>query len=644
MALRTVWCVDIGKSALKAALLRRDRNNVEVLAIDKIDYTAGSDGFDPGQAKEALAILHTRNEIRDPLVLIHPGQGTFMRFIKIPAFDEKKLSEMVGYEAQQQIPFPLDEVIWDYHVVDREYLSGEERDVGMFAVRREAIDDFLLDFAEENLPVEMVSVSYLALYNYAAFDLDVEEPTIVLDLGAAHTDLILMDGENFWIRQVPHRSEDITRAMMHRFKLGFAEAERLKQQMGKNPQTAAKIFQAVIQPKLRDLVQEIQRSIGYYRSQSGEAKFERVVLFGNGSKLLGITKYLREHLAMPVERARSINHIRLNREVNVKLLQSDLASFGSVFGGGLQALGVGTCNVDLVPTEEKMRKAVDRKKKHAFFAAGIVLVCILIGALLVEGKLNRMEASVLAAQEALREPNRYSASVERLEEQATTEIQKDIDFLRSVGEERNVALLGLRVLESVFRDLKNAEVVDGVVAEGDDAAEMALVDHAVQGLADQLWIPYLKVDSILYPPPREGDDARGPRRGPRRREDDANKVPAYRFQAFVVVKSGDTQTASHESLTRKFEEPLEKALALARNGGKELTTVPGVEVPFGRENLPAIYVEDPFGDMIAELPNDLPPQVGSPFYGTVATWYIVPQEVPEAGQDAEADADEDDGS
>ena len=53
MALRTVWCVDIGKSALKAALLRRDRNNVEVLAIDKIDYTAGSDGFDPGQAKEA---------------------------------------------------------------------------------------------------------------------------------------------------------------------------------------------------------------------------------------------------------------------------------------------------------------------------------------------------------------------------------------------------------------------------------------------------------------------------------------------------------------------------------------------------------------------------------------------------------------
>ena len=257
MALRTIWCVDIGKSALKAVQLRRERNNVEILAVDKVDYTAGSDGFDAGQAKEALTIFRSRNDVRDPIVVVHPGQGTFMRFIKIPAFDEKKVGEMVGYEAQQQIPFPLDEVIWDYHVVDREYLSGEERDIGLFAVRREAIDDFLLDFAEEDMPVEMLSISYLSLFNFAAYDLDLEEPAILLDLGAAHTDLVLMDGERFFIRQVPYRGEDVTQTMMQRFKLGFAEAERLKQQMGKNPQQAAKIFQAVIQPKLRDLVQEI---------------------------------------------------------------------------------------------------------------------------------------------------------------------------------------------------------------------------------------------------------------------------------------------------------------------------------------------------------------------------------------------------
>ena len=643
MAFRTVWCVDIGRSALKAAQLRRDRNNVEILAIDKIDYTAGSEGFDPGQAREALSILQARNEIKDPVVVIHPGQGTFMRFIKIPAFDDKKLAEMVGYEAQQQIPFPLDEVIWDYHVVDRDYVPGEERDVGLFAVRREAIDDFLLDFAESSMIVEMLSVSYLALFNFAAFDLDLDEPSIVLDLGAAHTDLILMDRDNLWIRQVPHRAEDVTRAMMQRFKLGFAEAERLKQQMGKNPQQAAKIFQAVIQPKLRDLVQEIQRSIGYYRSQAGEAKFERVVLFGNGSRLLGITKYLQEHLGIPVERAQSINHVRLNREVNVKLLQGHLPAFGAALGGALQALGVASCEVDLIPGEEKVKKAVGRKKKHAFIGAAIVLVCTLISALMVAKKLSDIAVSLSYASEVLEEPEAYEVDVQQLLEVAPTEIRKGIESLRQVGELRNAALAGLRELEAVFQDIPNGEFVKGIVAEGDKVAEGELVDQAVLGLEKKLFMPYLKVESVLFPDddPRGGDRRSRPRsRTKKQKAVDARKVPSYKYTAFVVVKSGDSLSTNFETLTRRFKDPLETRLSLAEDG--KLTYEPTVTLHAGLDQLPAIFVSDPTGDVGSQsLPSgdtSRDRQVGGPYYGALASWYIVPRKPPEE----DGDGDEDD--
>ena len=121
--LTTLWSLDLGRSALKAVRMRRDRNNVEILDVDQIEYEVGTDGVNfAEQAREALSAFKSLHDVRDPVVVAHHGQGTLSRFIKIPAFDPKKIQEMVGYEASQQIPFPLDEVIWDYHLVDGEYM------------------------------------------------------------------------------------------------------------------------------------------------------------------------------------------------------------------------------------------------------------------------------------------------------------------------------------------------------------------------------------------------------------------------------------------------------------------------------------------------------------------------------------------
>ena len=97
----TVWSLDIGRSSLKAVRLRRERNNIEILEVDKIDYPTSSDGVEDTteKAKEALVAFRSRNEVRDPVILAHNGQGTLSRFIRVPASDPKKLVEMVGYEA-----------------------------------------------------------------------------------------------------------------------------------------------------------------------------------------------------------------------------------------------------------------------------------------------------------------------------------------------------------------------------------------------------------------------------------------------------------------------------------------------------------------------------------------------------------------
>ncbi|MCH2374330.1 MAG: type IV pilus assembly protein PilM [Planctomycetes bacterium] len=665
MAFRSVWCVDVGNSSLKAMHLRRDKGSVEILAVDKVDYTAGSEGFEPDQAKEALSIFHSRNEVRDPVVVIHPGQGTFMRFIKIPAFDDKKIQEMVGYEAQQQIPFPLDEVIWDCHVIDRDYMTGEERDVGLFAVRREAVEDYLEEFAGEELNAEMLVVGYLALMNFVGYDVDTQEPTIILDLGASHTDLVLVDHERFWIRQIPHRAEDITQALMARFKLGFAEAERLKQQMAKNPQQAAKIFQAVIQPHLRDLVQEIQRSIGYYSSQTGETKFEQAVLFGNGAKLLGITKYLKEHLGMPVTRAQSINRVRLDRDVNVKLLQTNLPAFALAAGGGLQALGVGVCNVDLIPGEEKAKKLIDRKKKHVFFAAAIVLVCIFVSFLAIQKKSLKSRSIVSHATDELADPKRRSKNVGAIDDESA-EIYKNGDLILKVAEMRNHGLDSIRLLASVFSHLPNAEGVSATIKADDEDAVEGLRQEVIDGLSKKLWVPFAEMKEVRYPEDQGGGRRR--RTGDKKKKDDG-KVPAWKFVAFPMIKAMDDQRQSNSNLRTRFLTPLEKGLARERvlrrhsenkRGEEEFeekfTYAAKVELEPGLGPAATIYVDpgraDGDGVMNVDLHQEpgaasvgtgneekARPQDGAPYFGARATWYIVPQK-PKGDEDDEYEDEE----
>jgi len=636
MAFHTIWSVDLGKASLKAVKLRRDKNNVEILAIDKVDYPLGQNGIDASgdAAKEALSIFSSRNEIKDPVVVSHPGQGTFSRFIKIPAFEDKKVEEMVQYEASQQIPFPLDEVIWDYHIVDRDYLSGEERDVGLFAVRREAIDDFLLDFVQDGMSVEMLPIGYLALFNFIKYDLNPQEPSIVLDIGASHTDLIFIDGERFWVRPLPHSGQDITRAIMDRFKLKYSEAERLKTAAAKAPKQAAKIFQAVILPKLKELVQEVQRSLGYYRSQAGEATFERLYLLGNGSRIIGIKKYLQDQLAIPVERVQSIHRLRINRDVNVKLLQSQLPAFGTAFGGGLQALGVGACDVDLVPREEKLRKAAERKRKHVFFAALMLLGMVLLSYFLTSGKLRE-------AEDALSEARGFpKGKIFEKDAKALTDVKVQEALLAKrsailrISEARKGALDGLRLFDQMLSKLPNGEVVQVAATVGDAATLDNAKAEGQRALERKLWVPYYRATLIDWPEEDEKKKKRKPR-GKKGKKDkpapEVEKVPGYKFYAYAMVPFRGTQEDALKDIEKKLSEPLAQQLGVV-----DFTVLKDVKVGQGTAGFEALLF-----DPESSLSGGSSPvaQEGNPFFGAPLEWYVLPR-APKGAGEANESADE----
>ncbi len=495
MSINTVWSIDVGKSSLKAIKIHREQSSLEIIAVDKIDFEATDSGIDSmGQAKNAMRTFAARNTIDCPVAVVHPSRSAFSRFINLPPVDSKELDKMIEYEAQQQIPFPIDEVIWDYHISEDEGTAAQ-KEIGIFAVRQEAISDFILDYQE--FPLELISVGYIGLLNYVTFDLRPNRPVVVLDMGSDHTDLLIVDGQKFWFRSLPSAGKDFTQALQEKFKLEYSQAEELKTEGGKS-EHAAKIFQ-VVQPLIKDLINEINRSIGFYKSQAGEVKFEDLFLFGNGSKLLGLKNFLQEHLKFRVHVAKGFHRLRVNRDANVALLQRDFPAFASCVGAGIQALGEGDCDVNLLPQEQQ--EALEFKKKQKTVLIAAASLYLLIGWLYVNfnNKITGAE-SVLKDTEIAKELGSWERDITRETGQTQEDLrQRQIDLTGPV-EARLAAYDAWITVQDVFSEIDNAATAaDGTaISDQDESGQRSSLESEQESVNERKWwLSLVEINRVL---------------------------------------------------------------------------------------------------------------------------------------------------
>ena len=316
--IQAVWAIDIGQSALKAIKLVPGETPEQVVAeaFDFIEYPKilSQPDADPDElVREALATFTDRNELKGCKVAIAvPGQSGLVKFIKLPPVEKKRIPDIVKFEAKQQIPFALDEVVWAYQQIGGDEEVDEEEftmaEVGLFAMKRDQINRAILPFAVAGIEVDIVQMSPIALYNYVTFDQlkgsGSKESVVLLDIGADNTDLIITDGTRIWQRNVPIGGNHFTRALTKELKLTFAKAEHLKRNATKAADPRS-IFTAM-RGVFNDFASEINRSIGFYSSINRTAKIRKVVGLGNGFKLPGLQKFLQQNLNHEVEPARGL--------------------------------------------------------------------------------------------------------------------------------------------------------------------------------------------------------------------------------------------------------------------------------------------------------------------------------------------------
>src|ERR1043166_8094840 len=174
MASKTpVWAIDVGQCALKAMKVQAvSDQQLELLAFDLIEHDnilSQADADATVMINKAIQTFAQRNDLKGCRVAIAvPGQQTLTRFTKMPPVEAKKIPDMVQYEAGQQIPFDMDEVVWDYQIFQDK--DSPDVEVGIFAIRRELIRNYVNYFTEHGVEPVLVQTSPMASYNAAKFE------------------------------------------------------------------------------------------------------------------------------------------------------------------------------------------------------------------------------------------------------------------------------------------------------------------------------------------------------------------------------------------------------------------------------------------------------------------------------------------
>jgi len=376
--INTVWGLDIGQCALKALKLADDGEEVQVEAFELIEHPAilsQPETDRPQLIRESLETFLARQSVAgSTIALAVPGQSSFTRFFKPPPVESRELPRIVQYEAAQQIPFPIDEVIWRWQAFEEE--DSPDLEVGIFAMKRVDVAEMLSHLEDISLHADVVQIAPLALYNFMTFDeqLAPEGATLLADVGADKTDLVVADGARIWTRTIQIGGSNFTEALGRAFKLSFEKAEKLKRTAATS-KYARQVFQAM-RPVFADLVQEIQRSVGYYISLHRESKFTKLLGLGDGFRLPGLQKFLEQKLNVPVVRVDSYNHLAPGVGLNVPGFAEAVPSFGVAYGLAIQALRPTRVTTNLLPKEIARRRLWAKKVPWFAGAAAALLLSL----------------------------------------------------------------------------------------------------------------------------------------------------------------------------------------------------------------------------------------------------------------------------
>ncbi|MBF0199325.1 MAG: pilus assembly protein PilM, partial [Planctomycetes bacterium] len=350
--------------------------------------------------REALEDLAAQKNFKGTEVCISiSAKSVNSRFLSLDGgLSSKEVKEEIASEAERQIPFPLEEVEWDSVLMpDR----NDEMQVAIFAVRREHIQELLGIADDVGFQVRGVQVSGVALYSFVSAVMGVDEHTVILDIGEKTTNLIVVYDGGFWLRSLPLSGHHITELLEKKFRITTKEASALKHEMEKSPQKD-KLFR-VIEPKLKELITEVKRSINFRKTQVKGLDPKKILSCGGSSQLSGVSEYFSKELKL-AQFNMNLDALDFSMCEKSDVLKENIVSYGVAMGMAIQGLGETEVSLNLIPKKYVAAKIL-KSKRLAALIVNVALLMLVVMAYIsgtsVNEKLDEAKGSVTSYRNEL---------------------------------------------------------------------------------------------------------------------------------------------------------------------------------------------------------------------------------------------------
>jgi type IV pilus assembly protein PilM len=340
-----------------------------------------------------------------------PGFHVFSKFVKLPPVEQSKVTQIIQYEAQQNVPFPLSEVVWDYQILGQ--AAGGELEVLLVAIKSDIVEGLFRVADAAGLRLQIADVSPAALCNAFRFNYgELEDCTMLLDIGAKTSNLLFFEKGKVYSRSINLGANSITQDFSTESKMKFDVAEKIKVEEGfvslggayeepENPNQAA--ISKIARQFMTRLHIQVNQTMQFYRGQQGGSAPARLFLSGGASIMAYTAQFFAEKLNVPVEYFNPFRNVQIDPTVNLEELARVAHSMGEVVGLGLRNLAHCPVELNLMPESTRKWRAFNEKKPY-LLATVFTMVAVVGVAGLLFSELASVKAEHLAKANELIKP------------------------------------------------------------------------------------------------------------------------------------------------------------------------------------------------------------------------------------------------
>jgi type IV pilus assembly protein PilM len=366
--------INCGASRVTAAYVSPQGNGFQIdkLVYERLQYDYSNDDAWIGAVGDALQTLARTHKLSGKATIIIPGNQVLTKTIRIANVDESKRAQVIAFEAQQNIPYPLHEVVWDSQVVGDD---GVETDVLFIACKSNTIDDICRSVASAGLVVEAISAATVLDFNALQFAYPGQtEDVLLINVGARSTNLLFCNGDEFFVRNIALGGNTLTQNIADSIGKPFAQAQEVKHKFFgddssySDDDSGGKLLTTCADSFIRRMSQEITRSIVNYRRQKQGNAPKRILLNGRGALLTGLAEKLSESQKIKVEYFDPLQGVTLDADISIPMEELRL-QVGEIIGEAVRKSLPDSAGVNLLPDDIQSEMAFSAKKPFLYAAA-----------------------------------------------------------------------------------------------------------------------------------------------------------------------------------------------------------------------------------------------------------------------------------